>query len=100
MRIDDFEILRDIDRRIAELQNTHDRGIGNLKSELRLLHQETIHYRTGILERLDKLEKKALKPMIDWQAVINNLWFKIAILLALATGNTQLIEIVSASFKG
>ena len=92
----EYEVLRDIDRRIAQLQNSHDRNLGNLKSELRLFHQETIHYRTGILERLKKLEEK---PVIDWQSLIQNFWFKLAVLAALATGNTQLVDLATAVFQ-
>jgi hypothetical protein len=92
----EYEVLRDIDRRIAELQNTHDRNLGNLKADLRLLHQDIMNSRTGILERLQKLEEK---PVIDWQAIIQNFWFKLAVLAALATGNTQLIDLVTAAFQ-
>jgi len=95
----EYQILRDIDRRIAELQNSHDRNLGNLKSEFRLFHQEIVHYRTGILTRLDKLEKKAERPVIDWQSLIQNFWFKLAVLAALATGNTQLVDLATAVFQ-
>ena len=84
----EYQILRDIDRRIAEL-----------KSEFRLFHQETIHYRTNILERLGKLEEKAERPMIDWKPILHNLWFKLALVAALATGNTQLLDLVAAAFQ-
>lgn len=95
----EYEILRDIDRRIAELQNTHDRNLGIIRSEFRLFHQETVHYRTGILTRLEKLEEKAESPMIDWQSLIQNFWFKLAVLAALATGNTQLVDLATAVFQ-
>ena len=94
-----FEILRDIDRRIAELQNTHDRNLGKLQYEFRLFHQVTTQYHTGILQRLEQLEARASKPMIDWQALLQNMWFKVAILVALATGNTKMLELVSTIFQ-
>lgn len=81
----EYEILLGIDRRISDL-----------KSELKLLRQENIHSRDGILERLKKLEKK---PVIDWQAIIQNFWFKLALLGALATGNTQLVDLATAVFQ-
>ena len=84
----EYEILRGIESRIAEL-----------KSEFRLFHQETIHYRTAILARLDKLEEKAERPAIDWQSLTHNLWFKLALVAALATGNTQLLDLVAAAFQ-
>ena len=87
-----FEILRDIDRRIAELQNTHDRNLGKLQYEFRLFHQVTTQYHTGILQRLEQLEARASKPTIDWHSLFQSLWFKIALLAALATGNPILIE--------
>lgn len=95
----EYEVLRDIDRRIAELQNTNDRNLGIIRSEFRLFHQETVHYRTGILSRLAKLEEKAEKPVIDWQSLIQNFWFKLAVLGALATGNTQLVDLATAIFQ-
>ena len=95
----EYEILRDIDRRIAELQNTHDRNLGKLQLEFRLFHQETKQYHTGILDRLEKLEEAAGKPMVDLHGIIHNLWFKLAVLAALATGNTQLIDLVRAIFQ-
>jgi hypothetical protein len=98
----DFQIIRDIDRRLASLQNIQDREVWGLRTDLKLFIQETRHYRTGILERLEKLEEKAVRPVIDlqsMQALIQNLWFKLAVLLALATGNTKLIDLVSAAFQ-
>lgn len=104
--ISEFEILRDLDRRLATLQNTTDNNLGSIRSEFRQFRVER-HYLIGdlkrdmreICRRLDGLEEKASKPIIDWQPILQNLWFKIAVLLALATGNTQLIELVTATFQ-
>ena len=95
----EYEILRDIDRRIAELQNTHDRNLGKLQYEFRLFHQVTTQYHTGILQRLEQLEARASKPMIDWHSIIQNLWFKAAIFVALLTGNAKLIDLALAIFQ-
>ncbi len=96
--ISEFEILRDIDRRIAELQNTTDRNLGAIQSEFRLFRQETIHYRNGMVNRLKKLEERANKPAIDIYAIMQNLWFKVAVLMALGASNKELFDLVAASF--
>ena len=96
--ISSYEVLRDIDLRISQLQNSTDRHLGNIRSEFRLYRQESIHYRSGILDRLAKLEAKADKPMIDFQAILGSLWFKVAVLMALGASNKELLELVSASF--
>ena len=95
----DYEILRDIDLRIAQLQNSHDSGIRELRTDLRLHIQENRFHRGDLMKRLEKLEEKAGRPIIDWTSLIQNFWFKVIIFLALATGNTQLIDLVSAAFQ-
>jgi hypothetical protein len=50
------------------------------------------------MERLEKLEAKAAKPIIDLQAILQNIWFKVAVLMALGASNKQLLELVIASF--
>lgn len=93
------QVMMDASRRIAELQTSTERNLGALASEFRLFRQETQFYRAGILKRLETLEKSAAKPIIDWQPIIHNLWFKIALLAALASGNTQAIDMVRAIFQ-
>ena len=99
----EYEVLRDIDRRIANLENSMDRALGNLKSELRLFHQETIHYRASMIDRLEKLEENRNQSMVDWQAVIRkfweSLWFKLALAAAAVSGNTHLTDLVLAAFQ-
>ncbi len=103
--ISEYETLRDIDRRIGELQNTADRNLGALMSEFRQLRTER-HYLIGglrqeilgISSRLKKLEAKAEKPLIDFQTITQNLWFKVAILMVLGASNKELFELVAASF--
>lgn len=98
--ISEYQVLRDIDKRIADLQNTQDNGLIGLRSEFRLFRQETHFYRANILDRLAKLEEKASKPLIDWNGLLQKLWVQLIILAAFATGNKQLIELVKAAFGG
>ncbi len=99
------QVMMDTSRRIAELQNTTDKTLGALRTDLRLFHQETVTYRGMILRQLDDLnrrlavlEAKAAKPVLDLAAIWQSLWFKVAVLAALGASNKELLEIVSASF--
>ena len=96
----DLEILRDIDRRIATLQNTTDGNLGQLRSEFHLFRQDALHYRRDILERLDELEEIAKRPMIDWNGLWQKLWVQLIILAAFATGNKQLLDLVKSAIGG
>lgn len=95
----DLEILRDIDRRIADLQNTTDRALGSIRSEFRQFRTERHYLLSGlrrdmreISDRLEILEEKASKPLVDWSSIVANIWFKLGLLAALASGNPVLIE--------
>jgi hypothetical protein len=99
MVLTETELVIEIHRRIAELQNTHDARWRELRADLRLHMQETRFHREGLLARLDILEEKATRPIIDWSGIIQNLWFKVAILIALLSGNAKLIDAVQIAFK-
>ena len=99
------QVMMDTARRISELQNTTDRTLGRLHTDLRLFRQETVTYRGMILKQLDDLnrrlavlEAKASKPVLDLAAIWQSLWFRVALLAMLGASNKELLEIVSASF--
>ncbi len=102
----DYIVLRDLDRRMADTQNTLDRNLGAIRSESQLYRQELTFRLNGmtrdirkIREALARLEARAAKPAVDivalWQGM--SLWLKIALLMALGASNKELLALVSAS---
>lgn len=102
----DYIVLRDLDRRLADTQNTLDRNLGAIRSESQLYRQDMTFRLNGmakdirkIREAVARLEARAAKPTIDIVALWQNmsLWIKVAILLALGASNKELLALVSAS---
>lgn len=100
MVLTDWEIIRDLDRRIAELQNFHDGTIRELRGDLRLHIQETYFHRQAFMARLAEIDKKLSKPpMMDWNKFIDSLWFKAILLAAILSGNAGLLKLAGAAMS-
>lgn len=100
----DWDVTRDIDRRIAALQSAMEvRNISHV-SELRLLRQEIGFHLREVRHRLTSIEKQLERPSTtDWiteslKSLGAKLWFKVAVLAALGASNKELLELVAASF--
>ena len=99
MDLTDLDIWREIHYQVADLRNSADGQHRDIRKELALHIQETRFHREEVLRRLDRLEAKTSKPLIDWQSIIERLWFKVVVLILLATGNVQLIKAAAVLFK-
>lgn len=86
----EYEILRDIDHRIGELQTM-----------VSLHRQETRYDRENIMARIAHLEARATKssgPLIDMKQLAP-LWMPLAALVGLLAANVPLKEAVLTAFK-
>lgn len=97
----DYIVLRDLDRRITDLQNTTDRNLAAIRSEMQLHRQEMNFRLSGMaidIRTIREATAKAAKPVLDLAAIWQSLWFRVALLAMLGASNKELLEIVSASF--
>ncbi len=85
----DYEVLRGIDRALADL-----------REESRPFAAESRHYRRSILARLDKLEAKSAKPAIDLTGALRNGWVQITIFLILLMSNIKAWDAAQLAFGG
>lgn len=99
--LSDLDIVRDFDRRIAGLQNALDvRNVSQIY-ELRLI-QQTI---SDLHKRLDRIEERLDRPsrtdtiMEALKAIPDRMWFKIAALGLLVTGNQQALEFLKGVWR-
>lgn len=93
MAMTDLQILRDIDRRIADMNQSLTVQIATLKADQDLQRQETRYYRRDILARLAKLEKHrgsvTLSNMLDMGILIR-------VLVAIVLAGTGIISVTEA----
>jgi hypothetical protein len=101
----ELDIVRDFDRRIATLHNAMEvRNIDQL-SELRLLRQELGFQLRDVRQRLTCIEKQLERPsktdslLEALKALGDRLWFKVAALAILATGNQQALTFLQSVWK-
>jgi hypothetical protein len=95
MAMTDLQILRDIDRRIADMNQSLTLQIATLRADQDLQRQETRYYRRDILARLSRLEQgKGGSSMSLLQAL--DLAILIRVLIAIILAGTGIMSVAEA----
>lgn len=95
MGMTDIQILRDIDRRIADMNQSLTVQITTLRSDLDLQRQETRYYRHDILSRLTKLEKLKTGGSLTLSRVLD-MGILIRVLIAIVLAGTGIMSVAEA----
>jgi hypothetical protein len=94
MAMTDLQILRDIDRRIADMNQSLTLQIATLRADQDLQRQETRYYRKNILVRLSRLEQGKGGSATFFQML--DLAILVRVLIAIILAGTGVISVAEA----
>jgi hypothetical protein len=94
MAMTDLQILRDIDRRIADMNQSLTLQIATLRADQDLQRQETRYYRRDILARLSRLEQGKGTSATFFQML--DLAILVRVLIAIILAGTGIMSVAEA----
>ncbi len=90
---DQTDLLRELVRSVATLQTQSEQAtIDREKRRQADFQARMLSFMESTDKRLERLEAKAERPMVDWTAITKSLWAKLLLLALLLTGNQTVID--------